>query len=85
MEIGILDTKVSDCLYKLRGLENINELHPYWQGMDLPPDKIERYPIRAWFGGYLYPEKTTGSKLDLKALEQKGITDVFLNEPEIYL
>lgn len=84
VEIGILDSKVSDCLYKLRGLGNINALHPYWQGMDLPPDRIERY-IRAWFGGHLYPEKPTGSRLDIEALVKKGITDVFLNEPEMYL
>lgn len=85
VEIGILDTKVSDCLYKLRGLGNINSLHPYWQGMDLPPDRMERYPVRAWFGGHLYPEKPTGSRLDIEALGKKGITDVFLNEPEMYL
>ena len=85
MEIGILDTKVPDCLYKLRGLGNINVLHPYWQGMDLPPDRMERYPVRAWFGGHLYPEKPTGSRLDIEAFGKKGITDVFLNEPEGYL
>ena len=32
-----------------------------------------------------YPEKPTGGRLDLQALEEKGITDVFLNEPEVYL
>ena len=84
-EIGILDTRVSDCLYKLRGLGSINALHPYWQGMDLPPDRIESYPVRAWFSGHLYPEKPTGTKLDLSKLEAQGITDVFLNEPEVYL
>ena len=42
-------------------------------------------PIRAWLSGHLYPEKPTGGRLDLEALEEKGITDVFLNEPEVYL
>lgn len=82
---GILDTKVSDCLYKLKGRCGADALHPYWKGMDLPPERIENYAVRAWFSGHLYPEKPTGTKLDLAALERQGITDVFLNEPEMYL
>lgn len=85
VEIGILDTKVSDCLYKLKGGCGADALHPYWQCIDLSKDKIEGYTVRAWFSGHLYPEKPTGSKLDLKSLEVKGITDVFLNEPEAYM
>lgn len=82
---GILDTKVSDCLYKLKGRCGADALHPYWKGMDLPPERIKNYTVRAWFSGHLYPEKPTGTKLDLAALERQGITDVFLNEPEMYL
>lgn len=82
---GILDTKVSDCLYKLKGGCKADALHPYWRGMDLPIEKIKNYTVRAWFSGHLYPEKPTGTKLDLAALERQGITDVFLNEPEMYL
>lgn len=84
-ETGILDTKISDCLYKARGGCGAQALHPYWQGMDLPVEKLQGYPIRAWFAGHLYPEKPTGTKLDLEELESRGITDVFLNEPERYL
>ena len=84
-EIGMLDIKVSDCLYKLKGGCGANVLHPYWQGMDLPAERLEGYTIRAWFGGHLYPEKPTGTRLDIKKLEQQGITDVFLNEPEEYV
>lgn len=84
-EIGILDTNVSDCLYKLRGGCGATVLHPNWRGMDLPAEKLAGYTIRAWSGGRLYPDKVTGRKLDLPAMEQKGITDVFLNEPERYL
>ncbi len=84
-EIGILDTKVSDCLYKLKGGCGANVLHPYWQKIDLPVERIQKYTVRAWFTGHLYPEKPTGTKLDLKSLEKQGITDVFLNEPEQYL
>lgn len=84
-EIGILDTKVSDCLYKLQGGCGANVLHPYWRGIDLPKERLRDYTVRAWLSGHLYPEKPTGTRLDLSALEEQGITDVFLNEPEIYL
>lgn len=84
-ELGILDRKVSDCLYKLKGGCGAVALHPYWQSIDLPAERIREYTVRAWLTGHLYPEKPTGTKLDLESLEKKGITDVFLNEPEVYL
>ena len=84
-ELGILDRKVSDCLYKLRGGCGAIALHPYWQSIDLLPERIREYTVRAWFSGHLYPEKPTGTKLDLESLEKQGITDVILNEPEVYL
>lgn len=84
-EIGILDRKASDCLYKLKGGCGANVLHPYWQGIDMPAEALEGYTVRAWFSGHLYPEKPTGGRLDLQQLEDKGISDVFLNEPEVYL
>ena len=85
VEIGILDSKVSDCLYKLRGGCGADALHPYWQCIDLPKERLEGYAVRAYFSGHLYPDKPTGGRLDLQALEVKGITDIFLNEPEVYL
>lgn len=84
-ELGILDKKVSDCLYKLQGGCGAAALHPHWRDIDLPAERISSYPVRAWFTGHLYPEKPTGIKLDLNLLEKQGITDVFLNEPETYL
>ncbi|NBH70621.1 hypothetical protein D3Z51_00930 [Clostridiaceae bacterium] len=83
-EIGVLDTRVSDCLFKMKGC-GANALHPNWKGMDLIADRVKEYPVRAWFTGHLYPEKPTGTLLDLAVLEKIGITDVFLNEPEVYL
>ena len=83
-EIGVLDGRVSDCLYKLKGL-GADALHPSWRGMDLPPDRLKGYTVRAYLSGHLYPEKPTGARLDLDMLEKQGITDVFLNEPEVYL
>ncbi len=84
-QTGILDTKVSDCLYKLKGGCGADALHPFWRGIDLPKERLEGYTVRAWLSGHLYPEKPTGTKLDLSLLEAQGITDVFLNEPERYL
>lgn len=84
-ETGILDVKVSDCLYKLKGGCGANALHPFWRGMDLAKEQVTGYPVRAWFTGHLFPEKSTGNLLDLRELERQGITDVFLNEPERYL
>lgn len=84
-ELAILDSKVSDCLYKLKGSCGATSLHPFWRGMDLPKEKLEGYTVRAWLSGHLYPEKPTGTKLDIDALERQGITDIILNEPEAYL
>lgn len=84
VEIAILDTKVSDCLYKMRGI-GADALHPYWKGMDLPVERLDGYTVRAYFAGHLYPEPPTGTKLNFSELEKKGITDVFLNEPEVYI
>ncbi|WP_289766986.1 glycerophosphodiester phosphodiesterase family protein [uncultured Acetatifactor sp.] len=83
-EIGMLDTKVSDCLFKLKGSCGANALHPFWRGIDLPAEQLRGYAVRAWLSGHLYPERPTGARLDLAALEGRGITDLFLNEPEVY-
>ena len=82
--IGILDTKVSDCLFKMNGGCGASALHPFWRGMDLLSKELDAITVRAWFSGHLYPEKPTGTKLDLCLLVNQGITDVFLNEPEKY-
>lgn len=83
-EIGVLDQRISDCLFKLKGC-GANGLHPFWKGMDLPKERVEEYVVRAWLTGHLYPEKPTGNRLDLEMLERQGITDVILNEPEVYI
>lgn len=83
--LAILDTKISDCLYKAKGGCGAVALHPFWRGIDLPKVQFEGYTVRAWMSGHLYPEKPTGTLLDLTVLEMKGITDMILNEPERYL
>ncbi len=91
-EIGVLDSRVSDCLYKAMGLESFLgieketlALHPGGAGMDLSPERFAGRSIRAWFGGHLYPEKPGEKSMDLAKYEAMGVTDVFLNEPERYL
>lgn len=84
-EIGILDVKASDCMYKLKGGCGAVALHPYWKGMDLTKEDLNGMTVRAWLSGHLYPEKPTGTNLDLNSLEVQGITDVILNEPEMYI
>lgn len=84
VELGILDSRVSDCLYKLKGGCGAMALHPFWREMDLTSEELEGYTVRAWLSGHLYPEKPTGTLLDLIALERQGITDLILNEPEAY-
>ena len=84
-ELGMLDSRVSDCMYKQKGCKGVRALHPFWRGMDLPVERLKGYTVRAWLSGHLYPERPTGGILDLELLENQGITDVFLNEPERYL
>jgi len=84
-ELGILDSRVSDCMYKIKGGCGAAALHPFWKGMDLTVEELKGYTVRAWMSGHLYPEKPTGGRLDFAALEAQGITDIILNEPEAYL
>ena len=76
-ELGVLDSKVSDCLYKLRGGCGATVLHPYWQGIDLPADELKGYTVRAWLSGHLYPEKPTGTKRICRFWKRKGLQMCF--------
>lgn len=84
-ELAILDTKVSDCMFKLKGGCGATALHPYWKAMDLTKEELNGITVRAWMSGYLYPEKPTGERVDLKKVEATGITDLIMNEPEAYI
>ena len=83
--LGMLDTKASDCLYKIKGGCGAQALHPFWRGIDLPAEALHGYTVRAWMSGHLYPEAPTGARLHFAPLEAQGITDLILNEPEVYL
>lgn len=84
-ELGILDSKASDCMYKIKGGCGAVAIHPFWKGMDLTAKQLDGYIVRAWMSGHLYPEKPTGVKIDFAPLEAQGITDIILNEPEAYI
>ncbi len=84
-ELGILDNKVSDSIYKIKGGCKATAIHTFWRGIDLPAEDLKGYVVRAWMSGHLYPEKPTGGRLDFTQLEAQGITDIILNEPEVYL
>ncbi len=92
-KLGVLDDLLSNCLYKAIGLESLWDdiekgsiaLHPSGRRLDMPVEKLQNRTVRAWFGGHLYPEKPTGSVMSFAPFESKGVTDVFLNEPEKYL
>lgn len=84
-ELGILDSKASDCIYKIKGGCGAQAIHPYWRGVDIIAEKLKGYTVRAWMAGHLYPEKPTGTKLNFAPLEAQGITDLILNEPEAYI
>ena len=83
-KIAVLDGKVSNCLYKAKGI-NADALHPHWQGIDLPPEELTGCTVRAYFSGHLFPQRPTGGRLNFQNLEAQGITDVIINEPEVYL
>jgi glycerophosphoryl diester phosphodiesterase len=84
-DIGMLADRASDCMRIHKAGIGTNALHPYARAMDLSKEELEGMTVRAWFLKHLYPEKPTGNRLDFKVLEEQGITDVFLNEPEVYL
>ena len=86
--LAVLATNASDCLILKKGLGNpdaIRAIHPYWRSIDLTLAELHGMTVRAWMSGHLYPEKPTGTKLDVHPLEQQGITDIMMNEPEMYI
>ena len=46
---------------------------------------MKDYQVRVWMSDYLYTEKPTEIKLDFTSLVTQGITDIILNELEVYL
>ena len=83
-KLGVLDVNASDCLFKQKNFPGA-AIHPFWRAMDRTCEELTGQTVRAWFTGHLYPEKPTGTKLDLSKLEAQGITDIFINEPEAYI
>ncbi|WP_242835502.1 glycerophosphodiester phosphodiesterase family protein [Butyrivibrio sp. AC2005] len=90
-EIGVLNTWLSNCLFMAKGMEQILglpqgsiALHPCGNNLDIPSEYLENRTVRAWFGGHLFPSEPTGGRMDFERFEKAGVTDVFINEPEVY-
>lgn len=84
-QIAVLATHASDCLMYKNGGCGATAIHPYWQAIDEAPERLAGLTVRAWMSGHLYPEPPTGTRLDVRPLEAKGITDIMMNEPEMYI
>ena len=84
-EFGVLGSRLSDCIEKRREYGISAALHPNGKQIDVDTAEFDTETVRAWFLGHLYPDKPTGIKMDLVELERQGVTDVFLNEPEVCL
>ena len=83
--LAVLATHASDCLYFAKGGCGATDIHPFWRCLDVPKAELAGRAVRALMSGHLYPEKPTGTKLDLAPLEAQGITDIMMNEPEMYI
>lgn len=84
-QIAVLATHASDCLMYKNGGCGATAIHPHWQAIDETPERLAGLTVRAWMSGHLYPEPPTGTRLDARPLEAKGITDLMMNEPEMYI
>lgn len=84
-QIAVLATHASDCLMYKNGGCGATAIHPHWQAIDETPAELAGLTVRAWMSGHLFPEPPTGTKLDVRPLEAKGITDLMMNEPEMYI
>ncbi|WP_026509914.1 glycerophosphodiester phosphodiesterase family protein [Butyrivibrio sp. LC3010] len=91
-KLGVLNGALSNCLFMALGIEDLLKLergsialHPSGNGLDIPADMVSGRTVRVWFGGHLYPSKPTGGRMDFERFENAGVTDVFINEPEVYL
>ncbi len=91
---AILGGAVSDLYWRYRNLCDVEALHPIVGGMDVEPKLLKQsgMPIRAWMRAPLFTdrakmcgEETKEEIVNTSELQAKGITDIFVNEPEKYL
>ena len=94
--IGLLGGQASTLLQLLKTGCGARAIHPYNEMMDLNADAFQdvvgddgyvygNIPVRAWFTGPLFPVKQADPVLNIAKLEQQGITDIFVNDPNKYL
>ena len=81
---AVLAGKASQCLYEVRNGCSASAIHPCWDGIDIPLDKLLNFRVRAYGSGRLFPA-SSGNTLNVEHLTALGITDIFVNNPEAYL
>jgi len=86
--VAVLGYSGLECLNEANFNVHCEAIHPYIKKMDIPKFASEALgmDIRVWTKDPLYPktESIFTREYDLKALERKGITGIFLNNPEDY-
>ncbi len=73
-----------------------NAIHPNSNMIDVREDEFKSVigedgriygdiPVRAWYSATLYSLQSEEKFLNIAMLEQSGITDFFVNDPEKYM
>ena len=81
---AILAGKASQCIKEVRNGCYASAIHPCWNQIDIPLDKLLDFRVRAYGSGPIFPARS-GSLLNVEHLASLGITDVYVNNPEAYL
>lgn len=81
---AVLAGKASQCIYEVRNGCFASSIHPCWDGIDIPADKLLEFRVRAYGSGPIFPARS-GSLLNVEYLASLGITDIYVNNPEAYL
>lgn len=87
-EVAVLGYSGLECLNEANFNVHCEAIHPYIKKMDIPKFASDELgmDIRVWTKDPLYPktESLFSHEHDLKALERKGVTGIFVNNPENY-
>lgn len=85
VQTGILASRLMDCC-RLEAPTNADALHCNVRALDADaPRSWTQAPIRAWNGSEpFYPNTTPSEPFDVAVLEAQGVTDIIVNQPELY-
>lgn len=81
---AVLACKASQCIDEVRNGCFASSIHPCWDEIDIPADKMLEFRVRAYGSGPIFPARS-GSLLNVGYLASLGITDIYVNNPEAYL